>query len=77
VTTDMLSRPQPRRRQSTIKRRSASFHLSAASLAAVERLVELEVYPNKSIVVDTALKHLIAYHADELRDVPAAVEVAA
>jgi hypothetical protein len=60
------ARNQPRRRQPTIDRKTAAFHVSAASLDAVNRLVALEVFPNKSAAMDEALKILIAMHRDKL-----------
>jgi len=62
-------RPQRRRRPTTERETTnASFTLSAESMRAVDRLVDAEVYANRSHAVDAALKHLIAFNADYLRE---------
>ena len=59
----------PRRRRPEISgQKTAAFHLDTASLAAVQRLVNRGVFPNKSAAVDEALRLLRAYYADHLKD---------
>lgn len=61
-------RPQRRRPPTSAGRATVAFHVSAESIRAVDQLVELDVYANRSHAVDAALKLLIAFNADHLRE---------
>lgn len=65
----MDTAPLARRRSSKNKTlKTAAFHLNVASLAAIDLLVERDVFPSKSAAVDEALRLLRTYYADHLRD---------
>lgn len=66
-------RPEKRRRPPTaVARETVSFHVSSDSMRVVDVLVDAEVYANRSHAVDAALKLLIAFNVDRLREaVPA------
>ncbi len=64
---DTATQTRPRRPDNG-NQKTAAFHLDVASLAAVKRLVNRGVFPNKSAAVDEALRLLRTYYADHLRE---------
>jgi len=61
--------PMSRRRSVKNKtHKTAAFHVSVLSIAAVDQLVNCGVFPNKSAAVDEALRLLRTYYAEHLKD---------